>query len=300
VRLDAEQRDLVRAARIGMLALGGRLPMVSPAAFHLGGDAIWMTTSRHAAKVALARRDPRAAFLVPPTRGTSGILLQGLLEMYDPLSPRSQVRALLQGPGFALNLAGYALKNAAYIAGYLLDVPRIPSRWWPHNRLLLRLRPEHVGLVAPLAVRSPAAPHRIPGAPAQVAQAVARHPEAQLCWLSSGRPVLAGIAWAVDGTDVLAWLPGRGPRPARDGGPAALVVEHRHPFRATRMLGLCLRGRASQDPSARLAIARRYGGELPEVGVAVRLEATRLTWWRGFEGRSRTIPRKAASEQAAR
>ena len=80
----------------------------------------------------------------------------------------------------------------------------------------------------------------------------------------------------------------------RFGAPAALVVEHHHPFRATRMLGLCLRGRLVLDPAARAGIAERYGGALPEGGTAVRLEPARLTWWRGFQVRTRAVERAAA------
>jgi hypothetical protein len=294
VRLDSEQRELLSSTRIGMLAIGARLPLVNPAAFHFGGDALWMTTSRHAAKLTLARRDPRAAFLVTPEprRRAHGVLLQGLLEAYDPRSVRSQVRAVLHGPSFALNLAGYALKNAAFIGGYLLDLASIPADWWPHNRVLLRLVPDHVSLVPQLRP-PPAAAERVPGAPAQVAQAVGRHRTAQLCWLVDGRPVLAGAAWALDGADVLAWLPAPVHRPPRDGAPAALVIEHHHPFRATRMLGLCLRGRLCLEPGAKAAIAMRYEGELPEGGTAVRLEPARLTSWRGFQVRSRAVERPA-------
>jgi len=247
-----------------MLAISARLPLVSPAAFHFGGGALWMTTSRHAAKLTLARRDPRAAFLVTPAprRHGRGVLFQGLLEAYDPRSPRSQLSAVLHGPGFALNLAGYFLKNAAFIGGYLLDLADIPADWWPHNRVLLRLVPDRVSLVP--ALEPPvAAPHRVPGAPAEVAHAVGRGRTAHLCWLVAGRPVLASAQWAVDGDGALAWLPPHVPGPPADGAPAALVVEHHHPFRATRMLGLCLRGRLVLDPAARAGIAERYGGALP-------------------------------------
>jgi hypothetical protein len=292
--LDHSQRELLADARIGMLAIGGRLPLVNPAAFHFGGGSLWMTTSRHAAKLTLARRDPRAAFLVTPgpRASTHAVLLQGLLEAYDPRSLRSQVRAVLQGPGFAWNVAGYALKNAAYIAGYLLDLANTPAEWWPHNRVLLRLRPNRVTLVPPL-VAPPAAPVRVPGVPGVVASAVARLRPAQLCWISGGRPVMAPAAWTVDGTDALAVLPDHLPRPPRDDVPAALVVEHHHPYRATRMLGVCVRGRLRLEQAARAAVAARYEGELPEGGAAVRLAAARVTWWRGFEVRSRPAARPA-------
>src|SRR5262252_3896188 len=282
-----------------MLAVKGRLPLVSPAAFHFGGDAIWMTTSRHAVKLILARRDPRAAFLVASgaRRGASGVLLQGMLETYDPLSLRDDLRAVMQGPSLALNLAGYALKNARFIGGYILDLARIPAEWWPQNRVLLRLKPDRVSLVPPLLV-PPAQPERLPGVPGQVAYAVSRSREAQLCWVTAGFPLLASAAWTLDGPHVPVWLPGDVPGPPRSGAAAALVIEHHHPFRATRMLGLCLRGKLKPEPDVKATVAERYGGHLAEGGLALRLHVDRLTWWRGFEVRS-GVSRQPADDLVA-
>jgi hypothetical protein len=281
VHLESEQRRLLGRARIGMLALrGSGPPLVNPAAFHFGGGALWMTTSRYAAKVALARRDPRAAFLVsPPEEDGHGLLLQGLLELYDPFSLPSHLRALAQGPGFALNLAGYALKNALFVGGYLLDLARVPLAWWPQNRVLLRLRPDHARLVPALAP-PPAAPARLPGVPPDLALAVARCRVGQLCWLSAGRPVLANVAWALDGPEVLVWLPSL-PRPPR--ATAATLVVERHRLRSTRVRGVALRGRLAPEESGREALAARYEGGLPEGGTVLRLRPRRATWWRGFE-----------------
>src|SRR5207237_382818 len=82
VRLGADSGRLLGSARIGRLALhAGRFPLVNPAAFVYQGDSIWITSSRFAAKFALARRDPRASFLV--TGSGRSVELQGLLEPYD-------------------------------------------------------------------------------------------------------------------------------------------------------------------------------------------------------------------------
>jgi hypothetical protein len=139
----------------------------------------------------------------------------------------------------------------------------------------------------------------VPGAPSEVAHAVARHRTAQLCWVAAGRPVLASAAWALDGPDALVWLPSHVPSP-RDGALAALVIEHHHPFRATRMLGLCLRGRLRPEPAAGAAVGARYGMGAMEDGAALRLEAMRLTWWRGFEVRTVPVARAAVPAAEAR
>src|SRR5207302_10199264 len=106
----------------------------------------------------------------------------------------------------------------------------------------------------------------------QVGSAVARHRSAQLCWRAGGRLVLAPAAWTLSGGDALAWLPAVTPRAPRGPVSGALVIEHHHPFRATRMLGVCLRGRLVPEPAARAAIASRYDAELPGDGIAFRLD----------------------------
>jgi hypothetical protein len=284
--LDGEARALLARARIGMLALNAtRLPLLTPAAFHFAGSALWMTTSRHAVKVALARRDPRAAFLVEDRERS--VLLQGIVEVFDPRSFRGPIRAALEGPSFALSLAGYALKNAPFVAGYLLDLPSIPGAWWPHNRVVLRLRATRARQLPALEV--PAAdPARIPSVPAAIARTLGRSPLGRLCWPAAGTPQVAPAAWTLEGSDALVWLPtgvGRGPR---DGMTGALLIERHHPFRATRMLGACLRGHVCHEPGAGEVIAERYTEPLREEGQYFRLVTERVTWWRGFQ--VRTVP----------
>jgi hypothetical protein len=272
VDLEGRAGELLASARIGMLALGaGRLPLVNPAAFSFSGGSVWMTTSRHAAKLALARRDRRAAFLVEGEG--RAVVLQGMLETFDPLSPGGAFRAARAGPGFALSLAGYAMKNAPYVGGYLLDLARIPADWWPQNRVVLRLVAERARQLRTDQVPpTPRAPRTLPGVPAEVARPLAHSALGYLCWQTLRGPSLAPVAWDLDGDDALLRLPpsvGSGPP---DGAAGALVVERHHSYRATRMLGVCLRGRLSEEPA----------GEL-------RLETERVTWWQGFRVRTRRL-----------
>src|SRR2546422_9874307 len=108
MRLTREAGAVLGKASIGMLGLrSGRLPLVNPAVFSFAAGSLWMTTSRYAAKTIIAKRGPRAAFLVDG--GSKAVLLRGALEVFDPLQVSSQIRAMLEGPGYFLGMAGYAL-----------------------------------------------------------------------------------------------------------------------------------------------------------------------------------------------
>ena len=280
MRLDEESRRLLGGARIGMLALSaGTFPVVNPAAFWYSGDSVWMTTSRFAAKLGMARRDPRASFMVE--REGRSVLLQGVLEAYDPRSLTSALRATMEGPRFALSMAGYALKNAAFIGGYMVDLTGIPREWWLHNRVVLRLRADRARLLV-TGVAEARRRDRVFGAPAAVAKGTEKESEAYLCWLQKGAagPQMVPVLWAAEDEDILAWVPDGLPHPP-EGSAGAVVVEYHHPFRATRMVGACPRGYFAGDAGARGAVQERYGVGLAE-GFGLRLRTRRVTWWRGF------------------
>src|SRR5437764_15140650 len=108
MRLTREAGAILGKTTIGMLALRSRrLPLVNPAVFSFPGGSLWMTTSRYAAKTIIAKRDPRAAFLVDG--GSKAVLLRGALEVFDPLSLSNDIRAILDGPGHSRGIAPYAL-----------------------------------------------------------------------------------------------------------------------------------------------------------------------------------------------
>ena len=286
MRLNSDARAVLGHTPIGMLALrAGRLPLVNPAAFHFAAGSLWMTTSRYAAKILSAKRDPRAAFLVDG--GSQALLLRGALEVYDPLSVSSQVRAVLDGPGYFFGMAGYALKNAPYFAGYLLDMTHIPREWLPYNRVVLRLRPSDAELMD-LPAFPAAQAARVPAVPAEVSRRLAGVPRGYACWLEGGMPVIRPALWEVE-RGVVTVAPGAGR--VRPGSVGALVVESHHRFRPSLMVGACVRGTFGATTDA-TGIGERYGIDPDEVPNVLELRPERVTSWRGF-AIATAVPRSA-------
>jgi hypothetical protein len=292
MRLTSDARDILGQSPIGMLALrAGRLPLVNPAVFSFASGSLWMTTSRFAAKTMLARRDPRAAFLVDG--GSRAVLLRGAIEVFDPLSVTSQVRAMLDGPGYVLGMAGYALKNAPFVAGYALDITSLPREWLPYNRVVMRLRLSEAEIID--GIHFPAAQAaRVPAVPAEISRRLAGVSRGYACWMEGGMPVIRPAFWDVDRGQITVAPAGGRPR---GGSPGALVVESHHRFRPSQMVGACVRGTfgAADDGSG---VAERYGFEPDDIPSALELKAERVTSWRGF-AISTAIPRSARNLRVA-
>ena len=268
---------MLGGARIGMLALrAGRLPLVNPAAFHYSSGSLWMTTSRFAVKTVLARRDPRAAFLVDG--GSRSVMLRGRIDLFDPLSVSAQVRAVLGGPALYTGMLGYTLKNAPFIAGYLLDLMRIPREWMPYNRVVLRMVLTDADLVD-LPEFPEALAARVPAVPAEIGKRLAGISRGYACWLDGARPVIEPALWEVDHGKVYVAPIGSG-RPRHDAG-GALVVESHHRYRPSLMVGACIRGTFTSAGGTQL-IAQRYDIDPEQVPHAIELAAERVTSWRGF------------------
>lgn len=292
MKLTRQASDILGRASIGMLALrAGRTPLVNPAVYSSAAGAIWMTTSRYAAKTVIARRDPRAAFLVDG--GSQAVLLRGALEVFDPLSLSSDLRAVLDGPGYFLGMAGYALRNAPFFAGYALDLMRLPREWMPYNRVVLRLKLSDADIVEGAPFPSAQAA-RVPAVPAEVSRRLAGVSRGYACWIEGGMPVIRPAFWEVDrGRVGVAPTSGR----PRAGTAGALVVESHHRFRPSQMVGACVRGTFAPSADGD-AIAERYGIEVSEVPPVIELKTERVTSWRGF-AITTAVPRAARQLRAA-
>jgi hypothetical protein len=292
MKLTNEAKKILGRSSIGMLALrSGRLPLVNPAVFNYAGGSLWLTTSRYAAKTIIAKRDPRAAFLVDG--GDRAVLMRGALEIFDPLSVSNDIRAVLEGPTFFFGMAGYALRNMPFVAGYALDVTRLPREWMPYNRVILRLKLSDADTVqgAPFPAAQAA---RVPAVPAEVSRRLAGVSRGYACWIEGGMPVIRPAFWEVDRGQVsVAPTSGR----PRAGSPGALVVESHHRFRPSLMVGACVRGTfaAASDGDA---IAERYGIDSSRVPPVVDLRPERVTSWRGFAVTT-SVPRSARTLRVA-
>src|SRR5204862_40815 len=136
----------------------------------------------------------------------------------------SDVRAVLDGPSYFRGMAGYALRNAPFVAGYVLDLARLPREWMPYNRVVLRLRLSDADIVegAPFPAAQAA---RVPAVPAEVSRRLAGVSRGYACWIEGGQ---------------LERFAGRG----RDRGAAAAAPRRRAPVRGDAHAGTRRRARA--------------------------------------------------------
>ena len=208
--------------------------------------------------------------------------MRGTLEVFDPLSLSNQVRAALGGPGLYLGMAEYALRNVPFVAGYALDIMRLPREWMPYNRIVLQLHPQDVE-VEDIRPFPPAQAARVPGVPAEVSRRLAGVPRGYACWFEGGVPVIRPALWEVErGSVMLAATDGH----PRAGTPGALVVESHHSFRPSLMVGACVRGTFGGGAD-RSAIAERYALDQSAVPAAFELRPERV----GVESRDDRIRR---------
>ena len=273
--------DLLRAAPRCILGFAGRRgPLVSPMAFWSDGVSLWMTTSASSVKaerlggttdgeatiVEPGARERRCAVYVPGLEdGDEGLAIEGTARVFSVQDP---VGLVTHWPTIAAAMAALAVKNAASLAGYAIDLPRTPLRWLPTNRVVVRVRMDRLQVVRPPAVTAGIAP-ALPGVvPPDVRRALAGRRHVAVATEGAGgikvRPAAWGAGFALD----------FGPRVRVEPGvPAAVTVDADPRKRPSGVIGLALHGQIVEGP---------------------RLEAVRATWWNGFDVSGALIPSRPA------
>lgn len=229
-------------------------PAMTPVACWSDGGGLWLTTSRHAVKVAALRRDPRCAVWIEPQAGSdAGIAIDGSARIYDLSDP---VGLALHAPTISAALAALALTHRSALAGYVRDLPRLPSAWMPQRRVLIRVRidrarsrmaPQHVTGVGPvLPTELPSGVRRALTGARHVVLALQRGDALEV------QPAVWGAGFQLDA--------GAGVVPDAD-TPACIAVDQHVDARPTSKVGLLLRG---------------------TLDSGFRFRPTRATWWEGF------------------
>jgi hypothetical protein len=284
-------------------------PHVTPMVFALAGDRLWVSTSRTSVKARTWRRDDRVAGLVRD--GERAVSFDGVAVRHDALDPATWLRSALEGPLVALASARFARKNARFFAGYAVDASRVPLAWSPPGRVLVELRLERTARFegasppdrwgewpdpAPSGTRFRArtsARGPLASLPEDLAAAVGTSGQGVLAVAGRDGPVVLPARWTEAGGSLFAVV---APEAFALAGattaspPATLVIERPSAWRARRMLGAMLRGRADAFDVARLAsgvtraraIAVAAGGD-PDASVVVALHPERIVWWRGWD-----------------
>lgn len=229
-------------------------PAMTPMACWSDGGGLWMTTSRHAAKVAALRRDPRCAVWIEPSDATEpGVSIDGSARVYDLSDP---IGLALHAPTISAALAALALTHPSSIGGYVRDLPQLPARWMPQQRVLLRVRVERA--------RSRLAPQRRTGVgpvlPSELPAAVRRAVTGtRLVTLATQRHDTLAVQPAVWGS---AFRLDVGAGAVPDGStPACIVVDAHDDPRPSTRIGVLLRG---------------------DVDAGFAFHPRRAVWWDGF------------------
>jgi hypothetical protein len=230
-------------------------PAMTPMACWSDGGGLWMTTSRRAAKVTALRRDARCALWIEPADPAEpGVAVDGTARVYDLSDP---IGLALHAPTISAALAAMAVTHRAALAGYVRDLPQLPTRWMPQGRVLIRVRVDRA--------RSRLAPQRRSGVgpllpselPAGVRRAVTGTRLVTLAMQRGDTLVVQPAVWNAG----FALDLGVGAVP---GGrtPACVVVDaHRQPRPSTKV-GVLLRG---------------------HVDDGLVFHPRRAVWWEGFD-----------------
>ncbi|HUG86217.1 MAG TPA: pyridoxamine 5'-phosphate oxidase family protein [Euzebya sp.] len=251
-------RSLDDAKRLVLAWPGRNLPILTPMAFWWDGQHVWFSTSGGSLKASALRRDASCAMYVPPVPGAEdGLMLRGTARVFhsgDPLGLAIHAGLLAAAQGALM------VKHASSMMGYVVDAPRVPIRFQPQQRVLVRVRVDDQVEVTQPAIGlgiAPALPTEVP-------------PEVRRTLAGQRRIVLGtqidggiGLMPAVWGAGFSLTLPeGMG---VAEGTAVTAVIDHAPGFRPTEVMGLSLSGSVAAG------------------GPALKIVPSKVRWWSGFQ-----------------
>lgn len=247
------ERLLDDAKRMVLAWPGKDGPRLAPMAFWWDGRHVWLSTSSSAYKVKAFDADPDCVAWVPPQRdGQAGMHLRGRARVFHPTD---LVAMATHGPVVATAQTALAVKNYASVAGYVADAGKVPVRWLPASRVMIRIAVDDRWSVVPPVPGPGIAPALPTAVPPEVRRLLSGRRDVTLATRTEGGlglvPAAWGAGWTVD-------LPAGAEIP--EGTDVAAVLDHDPGFRPTETAGVSVRG------------TWRSG----------RIQPTSVRWWHGF------------------
>lgn len=228
-------------------------PLLAPMAFWSDGRHLWASTSGSSGKVRAFERDPACTAWVPGGAGRPGLSVTGHVRVFRPTDV---VAMATHGPTLAAAQTALSVKNYASVAGYAVDAARVPSRWLPQSRVMLRITMTQRQPVSPPALGPGIAPALPTEVPADIRRVLSGQRQVTVGWTG---PTGVGLAPAVWGPGMTLDLPDGMAPPS--GAAVNVVADHDPGFRPTEVAGLSLRG--TWDGRAVVAV--------------------KVRWWHGFD-----------------
>lgn len=170
--MNAAADDLLcRASRCFLgVARSGR-PEVAPTACWYDGDALWMSAVAASLPALVSAPEHAAVAYVPPADlQEPGVVVGGRARVY---SLRDPLRLALHSATISAAMAALAAHNAGAVLGAVGHAARGPHRWWPQERVVVRLVVERRTAVDPPDVDGGVAPALPTVVPSDVRRALA-------------------------------------------------------------------------------------------------------------------------------
>ena len=144
--LDPAVRTVLGEGRQAFLAIATRSgPHVTPELYAVADGRMWFASAAATLKVKVLDRRPTLSVLV--RAGNRSVVASGVAECFDALDAGDVTRALRQGPAVARALAGYGLRNASDLAGFVVDAARGRAGRPPGRRTLIAFTPDRVAVL---------------------------------------------------------------------------------------------------------------------------------------------------------
>ncbi|CAN5279572.1 hypothetical protein BH23ACT9_BH23ACT9_03100 [soil metagenome] len=251
-------RLLDDAKRLVLAWPGRNVPLMSPMAFWYDGHHVWFSTPGDSVKARALRGDGTCAMYVPAPEGSmTGRLLRGTARVFHPGDP---VGLAIHGGLLAAAQTALMIKNSSSMMGYVVDAARVPSRFQPARRVLVRIAIEERAEVEQPEVGPGIAPALPPEVPPEVRRKLSGQRRIVLATQVDGGIGLLPAVWGAgfglglpDGAHIA------------EGTAVTAVLDHDPGFRPTEVVGLSL------------------SGSVVPAGPTSKIVPSKVRWWSGFQ-----------------